>query len=148
MTGPKLTEEVPRERARLVDWAGHTDFGGDAEVFAPRNESDICAIVRHCHSQQKKLRGVALRTSWNCLWYSPDVMLTTNHLKAIHQIDPAAHTVTCDTGITLAELHKALWAKGLVLDTAPAPGWVTLGGALSTGIHGSGPPSISSSMIG
>jgi L-gulonolactone oxidase len=148
MTGPKLTEEVPREHVRLADWSGYTDFGGEGEVFAPRNESDICAVVRHCHSQQKKLRVVALRTSWNSLWYSPDVMMSANHLKAINEIDPKNHTVTCEPGITLAELHQALYDKGLALETSPAPGWVTLGGALSTGSHGSGPPSISSSMIG
>jgi FAD/FMN-containing dehydrogenase len=126
MTGSKLTEEVPKERVRLADWAGFTDFGGEGEVFAPRNESDICAVVRHCHSQGKKLRVVALRTSWNSLWYSPDVMLTTNHINQIQEINPKAHTVTCGAGITLEELHKALWAKGLALETAPvcnrAPG--------------------------
>jgi L-gulonolactone oxidase len=148
MRGPKLTEEIPKEYLRLVDWSGFTDFGGEAEVFAPRNESDICSIVRYCRSQDKKLRVVALRTSWNALWYSPDVMMTANHLNAIKEIIPENHTVTCEPGITLEELHRALWAKGLALGTAPAPGWVTLGGALSTGSHGSGLPSISSSMIG
>ena len=148
MTGPKLTEEVPKEQIRLADWAGFTDFGGEGEIFAPRNESDISAVVRYCQSQQKKLRAVALRTSWNSLWYSPDVMLTTNHINEIIDIDPVAHTVTCGAGITLEDLHRALFAKGLALETSPAPGWVTLAGALATGSHGSGPPSISSSMIG
>jgi L-gulonolactone oxidase len=142
------TEEVPKERLRLVDWSGFADFGGEAEVFAPRNESDICSIVRYCRSHDKKLRVVALRTSWSALWYSPDVMMTASHLNAIKEIIPEKHTVTCEPGITLEELHSALWAKGLALETAPAPGWVTLGGALSTGSHGSGTPSISSSMIG
>lgn len=148
MTGPKLSEEIPKEHLRLVDWSGFTDFGGETEVFAPRNESDICGIVRYCRANDKKLRVVALRTSWNALWYSPDVMMSANHLKAITNIDPKNHTVTCEPGITLEELHKALYAQGLALETAPAPGWVTLGGALMTGSHGSGPPSISSSMIG
>jgi L-gulonolactone oxidase len=44
-------------------------------------------------------------------------------------------------------VHKALWEKGLTLDTAPAVDWVTVAGAISTGSHGSGPPSISSSLI-
>jgi L-gulonolactone oxidase len=148
MTGPKLTEEVPREQLRLIDWSGFTDFGGYAEVFAPRNESDICSIVRYCRSQGKKARVVALRTAWNTLWYSPDVMISVNHMKAIKEIDAQNHTVTCEPGVTLEELHKALFLEGLALETSPAPGWVTVGGALSTGSHGSGPPSISSSLIG
>jgi L-gulonolactone oxidase len=148
MKGTRPIEEIPRQRLRLVDWSGFTDFGGEADVFAPRNESDIVSVVRYCRSQNTKLRAVGLRTSWNALWYSPDVMMLTNQLNAIKEIDPKNHTVTCEPGITLEELHKALWNKGLALATAPAPPWVTLGGALSTGSHGSGTPSISSSMIG
>jgi len=148
MNGTSPIEDIPRERLRLVDWSGFTDFGGEADVFAPRNESDIVRLVRYCRSQNAKLRAVALRTSWNALWYSPDVMMLTSQLNAIKEIDPNNHTVTCEPGITLGELHQALWKKGLALETAPAPPWVTLGGALSTGSHGSGPPSISSSMIG
>ena len=36
----------------------------------------------------------------------------------------------------------------MTLDTAPAVDWVTIGGSISTGSHGSGPASNSSSMIG
>jgi FAD/FMN-containing dehydrogenase len=147
MTGSKLIEAVPKERVRLSDWSGLTDFGGDAEVFAPRNESEICSVVRYCASQGKKLRVVGLRTSWNSLWYSPEVMLSTSRLNAIKEIDPVGHTVTCGAGVTLTDLHRELWAKGLTLETAPGVDWVTIGGALATGSHGSGPPSISSSLI-
>src|ERR1022692_899232 len=111
MTGTKSIEEVPKERLRPVDWSGFTDFGGEVEVFAPRNESDIRSVVRYCRSQNKKLRVVGLRTSWNALWYSPDVMMSANYLTAIKEIDPRNHTVTCEPGITLEELHRALWKR-------------------------------------
>jgi FAD/FMN-containing dehydrogenase len=77
-----------------------------------------------------------------------DDMMTTKHLDAIESIDVENRTVTCQTGVSLETLHAALWEKGLVLDTAPALDWVTVGGAISTGSHGSGPASISSSVIG
>lgn len=77
-----------------------------------------------------------------------DSMMTTKHLDAIQHIDVENRTVTCQTGVTLESLHAALWENGLVLETAPALDWVTVGGAISTGSHGSGPASISSSLIG
>jgi len=136
------------ETIRLADWSGFTDFGGTVQIYAPRNESEISSLVRYCHANQKKLRVVGLQTSWNTLWYCQDVMMTTKYLNNITQINVEDCTVTCDVGITLAELHQALWEKGLTLNTAPAVDWVTVGGAISTGSHGSGSASISSSMIG
>lgn len=147
-TRPKLTKAVPTERVRLADWSGFKDYGGEAEAYAPAGEADICSVVRYCEAQGRKLRVVGLRTSWNSLWYSADDMMTTNHLTAIKKIDAANHTVTCEPGVTLTELHKALWKNGLTLNTAPAVDWVTVGGAISTGSHGSGPASISSSLVG
>lgn len=136
------------ETIRLADWSGFTDFGGTAEVYAPKTESEISSLIHHCHVNQKKLRVVGFQTSWNALWYCKDVMMTTKHFNAIKEINVKDRTVTCEAGTTLAELHKALWEKGLTLDTAPAVDWVTVGGAISTGSHGSGPASISSSMVG
>jgi FAD/FMN-containing dehydrogenase len=136
------------EPIRLADWSGYTDFGGTAEVYAPKTERQVVDLVRYCGDNQKKLRVVGLQTSWNTLWYTRDVMMTTKYLNRIIEINPENHTITCEAGISLKEVHKALWEKGLTLDTSPAVDWVTVGGAISTGSHGSGTPSMSSSMIG
>jgi L-gulonolactone oxidase len=136
------------ERVRLADWSGFTDFGGTAEVYAPRTEAEISSLVRYCHDNQKTLRVIGRQTSWNSLWYTRDVMMTTKYLNTIKEVNVKARTVTCESGTTLADLHTTLWKHGLTLDTAPAVDWVTIGGAISTASHGSGPASISSSMIG
>src|ERR1700692_3141261 len=117
MTGSKLSESIPRERVRLSDWSGLTDFGGETEVFAPRNEAEISDLVRYCGAQGKKLRVVGLRTSWNCLWYSPDAMMSMTNLTKIRKIDPSSRTVVCDPGVSLTDLHRELWANGLTLET-------------------------------
>jgi FAD/FMN-containing dehydrogenase len=140
-------ESLSVETVRLSDWSGFTDFGGSAPAQAPRNEDEVVRLVRHCRANRKKLRVVGLRTSWNAWWHCPDVLMSTGHLNAIGAIDAARRTVTCDAGVTLTDLHQALWERGLTLDTAPAIGWVTVGGALSTASHGSGPASMSSSMV-
>ncbi|MBW1895883.1 MAG: FAD-binding protein [Deltaproteobacteria bacterium] len=136
------------ESIRLADWSGFTDLGGTAEAYAPRDETEIVELVRYCRDNQKKLRVVGLQTSWNTLWYCQDVMMTTKHLNTIIEINVPNRTITCETGTTLEQIHNALWERGLTLNTAPSVDWVTVGGAISTGSHGSGPASISSSMIG
>jgi FAD/FMN-containing dehydrogenase len=139
---------IDMETIRLADWSGFTDFGGETEVYAPKNEAEIVELVRHCRDNHKKLRVIGLQTSWNTLWYCQDVMMTTSRLNKITEIDVEKQTITCEAGVPLEQIHKALWEKGLTLDTAPAVDWVTIGGSISTGSHGSGPASNSSSMIG
>lgn len=148
MAPMKEIPEIPKDTIRLSDWSGLSDFGGTAEVYAPRNEEEIVSLVRYCHDNRQTLRVVGLQTSWNALWYTTGVMMTTKNLRAVMAINPADKTVTCQAGTTLEEIHKVLWENRLTLDTAPAVDWVTVGGAICTGSHGSGPASISSSMIG
>src|SRR5208282_613489 len=137
---------IERESIRLVDWSGHTDFGR-TEVFAPKTEDEVVALVQGCRTARKKLRVVGLRTSWDALWYCKDVMMASDRLDAVKEIDVAGRTVTCEVGVPLSVLHPALWEKGLTLNCAPGIDWVTVGGAISTGSHGSGYTSLSSSMI-
>lgn len=136
------------ETIRMSDWSGFTDFGGTKGVYAPRNEQEVVDLVRYCRDNRMKLRVVGLQTSWNTLWYCEDAMMSTKYLNNILDIDVRNKTVTCEPGTTLGQIHRALWERGLTLDTAPAVDWVTIGGSISTGSHGSGPASNSSSMIG
>ena len=108
-------EPIERESIRLVDWSGHTDYGR-TEVFAPKTEGEVVALVRGCRTARKKLRVVGLRTSWNALWYCKDVMMASDRLDAIKEIDVAGRTVTCEVGVPLSVLHPALWEKGLTLN--------------------------------
>lgn len=134
------------ETIPISDWSGFTDHGGSAEVYAPANEREVSQLVQFCAENRKKLRVVGRRTAWNTLWYSQDAMMVTNRLNRILDINVDQRTITCEAGATLAEIHRALWEKGLTLNTAPAVDWVTVGGAISTGSHGSGPASISSNL--
>jgi L-gulonolactone oxidase len=140
-------QPMDKEIIRLSDWSGFTDFGGSKQVYAPTSEEDVARLVRACLDNNQRLRVVGLQTSWNTLWYCDEVMMTTKRLNAIKNIDVQEGTITCETGVTLAEVHRALWKKGLTLKTAPGIDWVTVGGAISTGSHGSGGASISSNMI-
>ena len=122
----------------LRDWSGFTVFGDSAVVLAPRTEDDVVEIVKRCRQQNRQCRVVGRRTSWNTKWYGDDdtLMLSTVHLDAL-SFDQAAGTVTCGPGVLLETIHREAWARGFTLSNAPAPPWVTIGGAVSTGSHGS-----------
>ncbi len=134
----------------LRDWSGFTVLGESAVVLAPRTEEEVVQIVRQCRSQNRQCRVVGRRTSWNVKWFGdPDtVIVSTVHLDEL-SFDRDAGTVTCGPGVVLETLHREAWARGLTLSTSPAPPWVTVGGAVSTGSHGSlMGGSLSSSLTG
>ena len=58
-------EPIERESIRLVDWSGHTDFGR-TEVFAPKTEDEVVALVQGCRAARKKLRVVGLPNVLEC----------------------------------------------------------------------------------
>ena len=134
----------------LRDWSGFTVLGGKVDAYAPTTETEVVQIVQRCASQSRQCRVVGRRTSWNVKWYGDPstVLISSEHLKDF-SFDPDTATVTCGPGMLLETLHREAWARGLTLSTAPAPPWVTIGGAVATGSHGSlMAGSLSSSLIG
>lgn len=122
----------------LRDWSGFTVLGESAVVLAPRTEEEVVQIVRHCRSKNRKCRVVGQRTSWSVQWFGDPntLIMSTVHLDEL-SFDRDAGTVTCGPGVLLEKLHSEAWARGLTLSSSPAPPWVTVGGAVSTGSHGS-----------
>ena len=134
----------------LRDWSGFTVLGETVDAYAPTTESEVVQIVQHCAAQSRQCRVVGRRTSWNVKWYGDPrtVLISSEHLQDL-VFDSDAATVTCGPGVLLETLHREAWARGLTLSTSPAPPWVTIGGAVATGSHGSlMAGSLSSSLIG
>ncbi len=133
----------------LRDWSGYTNYGRVAEAFAPSSDAEIVGLVKACRQRGQTCRVVGLRTSWSLYWFDQtnDLLISTKNLDQL-AFDTEAMTVTCGAGVTLETLHREAWKRGLTLATSPAPPWVTVGGAVSTGSHGSVMAgSMSSSLI-
>ena len=134
----------------LRDWSGFTVFGGTASIHAPKSEDEVIRIVEQCRRDNSQCRVVGRRTSWNTKWFGDvnTVMMSTMHLDQL-SFDSDAMTVTCGPGVLLETLHREAWIRGMALSTSPAPPWVSIGGAVATGSHGSlERGSLSSSLIG
>lgn len=139
-------QTMDKETIQLKDWSGFSVFGGPSQVYAPANEEEVSRLVRCCSENGQRLRVVGRQTSWSNTWYCDEAMMTTSRLNSITKIDKSQQTITCGSGVTLTDVHRALWDNGLTLNAGPAVGWVTVGGAVSTGSHGSGHASVSSRM--
>ena len=86
-----------------------------------------------------RIRPVGARWSWSPLAVSDDVALDTSALTGIVALD--AHRVRVRAGEKLHDLLAELAGHGLSIDVVPRGDGVTIGGAVSTGTHGSAPRS-------
>lgn len=133
----------------LRDWSGYTNYGDVVDAYAPSSAEEVVELVKTCRRRGQQCRVVGLRTSWSLYWFGQtnDLLISTSNLDQL-SFDTEAMTVTCGAGVTLETLHREAWKRGLTLATSPAPPWVTVGGAISTGSHGSiKAGSMSSSLI-
>jgi decaprenylphospho-beta-D-ribofuranose 2-oxidase len=66
---------------------------------------------------------------------SARVLLSRRYNKIIH-FDPQAGVVTCESGVTLAEIIEAFLPRGWFLAVTPGTKFITVGGAIASDVHG------------
>jgi decaprenylphospho-beta-D-ribofuranose 2-oxidase len=63
-------------------------------------------------------------------------VLQTTHLDHYLHFDSKQGNLTCEAGMTLKELLKLIIPKGWFLPVTPGTGFVTIGGAIASDVHG------------
>ena len=132
------------------NWSGEISI--DAIWTAPATTpQDVVTLANWAHTNGWRIRARGMKHNWSPIGVDPDAtcdtpMLlvdTTAHLTAV-SVDSSASppTVTAQTGIDLLSLHTALQAVGLGLTNCPAPGALSLGGALTVNGHGTSVPAV------
>ena len=102
----------------------------------PLDEAGVVAAVRRAADRGQRIRPVGAHWSWSPLAVSDDVALDTSALTGVVALD--AQRVRVRAGEKLHDLLEELARQGLSLDAVPRGDGVTVGGAVSTGTHGSG----------
>ena len=102
----------------------------------PLDEAGVVAAVRRAAERGQRIRPVGARWSWSPLAVSDDVGLDTSALTGVVALD--ATRVRVRAGEKLHDLLAELARHGFSLDVVPRGDGVTVGGAVSTGTHGSG----------
>ena len=102
----------------------------------PLDEAGVVAAVRRAAERGQRIRPVGARWSWSPLAVSDDVGLDTSALTGVVALD--ATRVRVRAGETLHDLLEELARHEFSLEAVPRGDGVTVGGAVSTGTHGSG----------
>jgi hypothetical protein len=119
-------------------------FGG-ARTFIPKYKvecgsiADVSSAVVEAVSVGLCARAMGMASSWASELTTPDVCLSLRGLNRIHCVDATRGTVTVEAGVRLGDLTRVLAVHGLSLPSLPFNPNVTVGGAVSTGTHGTSP---------
>lgn len=65
-----------------------------------------------------------------------DRVLLSRRFNKILEFDPRTGTVTCEAGVTLADLLEAFLPRGWFLRVVPGTKFISVGGAIASDVHG------------
>lgn len=145
---PDFPSSIPLYQQAYQNWSREIRISS-LWTCAPRNPSEVLQVVEWARHHNYKVRPRGMMHNWSPLTVAADatcslsvVLLDTTQYLTARSINSSAMTVTAQTGITMDALLTALEQAGLGVTATPAPGDLTLGGALAIDGHGTAVPAI------
>ncbi|WP_093798620.1 D-arabinono-1,4-lactone oxidase [Streptomyces sp. Wb2n-11] len=126
------------------NWAGNVTVRPVREV-TPASAGELAEAVRRAAEDGLKVKPVGTGHSFTAAAATDGVLIRPDLLTGIRDIDRAAGTVTVEAGTPLKRLNVALAREGLSLTNMGDIMEQTVAGATSTGTHGTGRDSASTS---
>ncbi len=134
------TNRVPARK--IVNFGGNIQFR-PRHYYKPATEEDVLQIL-NAHANGS-VRAIGALHSWSDVIVSGDVVVDLSAFDSVvlEQDEAGSVWATVGAGVKIEDLLVTLNASGLTLPTTPEATMQTLVGAISTGTHGSGLPSLS-----
>ncbi|MEU4216399.1 cholesterol oxidase substrate-binding domain-containing protein [Actinoplanes sp. NPDC026623] len=137
-------------RQSYRNWAGELR-ADDVWTAVARNAQDVVTLTNWAHRHGFALRAQGFRHGWAPLTLTAGtdcasrvVLVDTHHLNAMSLGNPGAEpgsaTVRVEPGAGMEALLGFLESAGYGLTATPAPGDLSVGGALAVDAHGSAVP--------
>jgi len=120
------------------NWSGSIAFA-PRRIECPRDEEALCALVASACADGRTLRVVGAGHSSSDIVRCDDTLVSLSHFKGIVSADRAACEATVRAGSTLADLGRDLYTHDLAMPNYGDVATQTIGGAVGTGTHGTGP---------
>jgi xylitol oxidase len=114
------------------NWAGNYVYEA-SEILEPTTIDEVRRIV----ARSRRIRALGTRHSFNAL-PDTDVLVHLGRIAADPVIDADAGTVTVGAATRYGDLASHLHSKGFALHNLGSLPHISVGGATSTGTHGSG----------
>src|SRR5947208_11783883 len=118
---------------KLKNWAGNLEYSTQRLASANSSQQVIEFVTR-----QAKLKVLGTRHCFNNIADSKDYFLSVKAMDRVVSVDPEAHTVTVEAGMTYGRLCPYLDSKGFALHNLASLPHISIAGSCSTGTHGSG----------
>lgn len=142
---PDFPAEVALYRSAYRNWVGEITADG-LWACAPGGPEQVVAVVNWAWRHGRRVRARGASHGWSPLTITPGtpsdapVLLvdTAAHLTGLSLESPTS--VRAGAGVTLEALLTYLEEHGLGVTATPAPGNLTLGGALAVDAHGTAVP--------
>ncbi|CAB3766563.1 cholesterol oxidase substrate-binding domain-containing protein [Paraburkholderia solisilvae] len=144
-TPPGFPSGIALYREAFQNWSGEIAVA-NVWTAAPATCEDVVAIVNWARANGYRVRARGHMHNWSPLTLeaggaAQQVVLldmTKSLTKVTVELAARPARVTAQTGVSLDTLLGTLESYGLGVTACPAPGDVTLGGALAIGAHGTG----------
>jgi len=118
---------------KLKNWAGNLQYSTDRLYSANSFEQVRSYVKKH-----SKLKVLGTRHCFNNIADSTHNLLSMKSMDEVVALEPEAHTVTVDAGMTYGQLCPYLHSKGFALHNLASLPHISIAGACSTATHGSG----------
>jgi FAD/FMN-containing dehydrogenase len=123
----------------VQDLWGSDRVGVASVVVRPGTPQEVADVLRHCHDHDQPVvvQGGMTGLVSGGVPGPEEVVLSTERLTSVGEVDLMAGTVTCGAGVTLAGLQEHVAAYDLVvpIDLA-SKGSATIGGCVATNAGG------------
>ncbi|KAA0917513.1 FAD-binding oxidoreductase [Aquicoccus porphyridii] len=129
--------------AHLTDWRGRHK-GKAMAVVLPASTEDVARVVRYCRENRIAVFPQGGNTSLCAGSVPPEddrccIVLSTDRLRRLREIDAAADVAIVEAGVTLAALHDAAESAGRLFPLRlGSEGTAQIGGLISTNAGGTG----------
>jgi FAD/FMN-containing dehydrogenase len=151
---PNFPSSIPLYQQAFQNWSGEI-FLEAAWTCTPRSDADVVTLANWAYPVGYRVRARGMMHNWSPLAVPVDssganlVLADTTQFLTAVAVDPLGSpaTVTAQTGVTMDVLLQDLENVGLGLTAHPAPGDITIGGALAIDGHGTAIPATGESII-
>ncbi len=123
--------------ASWCNWAGDQRCAPTA-IERPASTEEISRAITRAAEQGLRVRVAGSGHSFSDIACTDGLMLATDRLTGVLDIDRSAGLARVQAGVTICELNRQLTVHGLALENLGDVDAQTIAGAISTATHGTG----------